>query len=364
MLKKIAFFVSSLNVGGVERAFVNLANSFVADGHQVDFIVCQYIGDLTSELNPTINVVTFGDSRLRKSVLPLYKYIKTNSVDCLITGPTYPNILALLANFLAFNKIKIFVSQHSYQDIEMQNLGIVGKIAPLLIKCTYNVASKVICVSDGVKTDMTMNYNVKSAKAVTVYNAVIDDSFFLKSNECIPSSIATKILNKKYLIAVGRLSQVKNYPFMINAFAQLKKSVADFDYNLVILGEGEEKENIQCLIKELNLEESIFLLAAFSNPLPIIKRAKLFVHTSLSEAMPLVYIEALALKIQIVTVNNRGADEILKNVKQKEIVDSHNQDQFIASILSRLEKNFEDDELPDLSNFYSDKIRNSYLELM
>ena len=43
-----------------------------------------------------------------------------------------------------------------------------------------------------------------------------------------------KVSPKKYLIAVGRLSQVKNYPFMINAFAQLKKSVADFDYNLVI----------------------------------------------------------------------------------------------------------------------------------
>jgi len=364
MLKKIAFFVSSLNVGGVERAFVNLANSFVEGGHQVDFIVCQYIGDLRSELDPKINVVTFGDSRLRNSILPLYKFIKTSSVDCLITGPTYPNIVALFANFLAFNKIKVFVSQHSYQDIEMQNLGTVGKIAPLLIKYTYNFSHKVICVSDGVKTDMIMNYNVKPIKAVIVFNAVIDDSFFSRSKESITSLIPGKIFNKEYFIAVGRLSQVKNYPFMINAFAQLKKSVVEFDYNLVILGDGEEKENIQFLIKELNLEESIFLLGAFSNPLPIIKKAKLFVHTSLSEAMPLVYIEALALKLQIVTVKNSGANEILKNVKQKEIVDSHDQDQFVAAILHRLDKNFEDEELPDLSSFYSDIIRNSYLELM
>lgn len=364
MSKKIAFFVSSLNVGGVERAFVNLANSFVEDGHQVDFIVCQYIGDLISELNLTINVVTLGDSRLRKSILPLYKYIKTSSVDCLITGPTYPNIVALFANFLAFNKTKIFVSQHSYQDIEMQNLGIVGKFAPLLIKRTYNFASKVICVSDGVKTDMIQNYGIKVDKVVTIYNAVLDNSFFKKAEAAIEKNYQSLINDRKYLVAVGRLEEVKNYDFMIHSFAKIKEDIVDFDYDLLVLGEGSERNKLEHLINFLGMKDSIHLLGNFANPLPIVRQARMLLHSSHSESMGLVYVEALALQVQIITLNNNGAQEILKNVKQKEIVASHDHDLFIAAILRSLDKNFEEEELPDLSSFHSDKIRNSYLELM
>ena len=364
MNKYISFFVSSLNVGGVERAFVNLANSLVKDGHKVDFVVCQYVGELKSELSSQVNVIVFKDARLRNSVFQLSRYIKKHSIDCLITGPTYPNIVALIARFVSRRKIKLFISQHSYQDIEMKNLGIVGKIAPILIRSIYNFASKIICVSEGVTSDMVKNYNINPSKIATIYNAVIDEDFFSRSNENIPSTFPTKVFEKEYLIGVGRLSQVKNYPFMIEAFARMKHSFQDFDYNLIILGDGEEKDNIQELINRLNLQDSIFLLGAHSNPLPVFKKAKVFLHTSFSEAMPLVYVEALALNLPVVTISNNGANEILKDIKQKAIVDSHNIDEFITAIHEMLNKNFNDNHLPDLARFHSDKIKDSYLALL
>jgi glycosyltransferase involved in cell wall biosynthesis len=364
MSKHIAFFVTSLNVGGVERAFVNLANSFVDSGYKVDFVVCQYIGNLKNELNDKANVVVLSDSRLRKSIFQLLRYIKNSNADCIITGPTYPNIVALIANFLAFNKMKVIVSQHSYQDIEMNNLGLLGRVAPLLIKATYNYASKVVCVSKGVATDMIKNYNVKPEKTATIYNAVIDFSFFEKAADNIQNIGTTHIFDKKYIVAVGRLVTVKNYPFMIAAYSKLRKLDPDFEYDLIILGEGEELGNLKDLIKKNNLQNFVHLLGSFANPLPIIKNASLFIHTSFSEAMPLVYVEALALKIPVVTINNRGALEILENVKTKKIIQKHDEDEFISAILNMLKRKFLNDDFPDFSDFKSEKIRDAYLKVI
>ncbi|MNQ98932.1 4-alpha-N-acetylgalactosaminyltransferase [compost metagenome] len=242
----------------------------------------------------------------------------------------------------------------------MNNLGLLGKAAPLLIKATYNYASKVVCVSKGVAMDMIKNYNIKPAKTTTIYNAVIDLSFLQKSHDSIQNIGTTHIFDKKYLIAVGRLVAVKNYPFMIEAYTKLRKLNPAFEYDLVILGEGEELGNLQNLIKNNNLQNFVHLLGSFANPLPIIKNASLFMHTSFSEAMPLVYVEALALKVPVVTINNKGALEILENVKTKKIIEKHSEDDFVNAVLEMLSIEFSDNDFPDLSNFKSDRIRDAY----
>ncbi|MHA3787231.1 glycosyltransferase [Flavobacterium hauense] len=363
MAKHIAFFVASLNIGGVERAFVNLANSFVAAGHNVDFIVCQYKGELTGELDKRINVIAFKDSRLRKCFKPLYNYIRHSSADCLISGPTYPNIIAIICNLFAFKKMRIIANQHSYQDIEMDKLGVVGRIAPFLIKRTYNHTAKVVAVSEGIKNDLITNYSIKADKVITIYNAVVNNDFFQKAQQPIEDSISA-LLSKKYIIAIGRLETVKNYPFMLRAFSKIKESVPSFDHNLIILGEGAEKAEIQNEIKNLRLENSVHMLGAFANPLPILKNADLLIHSSLTESMGLVYVEALALKVPVVTVTNSGAEEILKNVETKEIVDSFDEDKFIDAILRMLDKKFEDNEFPSLHEFESKRIMEYYLNII
>lgn len=363
MSKHIAFFVTSFKIGGVERAFVTLANSFVEGGHKVDFIVSEDVGELKGELNTEVTIIDFKSSRLRESFVKLFRYLKTTKADCIISGPTYPNVLSILCNLLTFNRVKVIVSQHSYQDIEMINLGLIGKFAPFFTKRTYNLAEKVIAVSEGVRADLINNYSVRQDKVVTIYNAVINNSFFVRANEKMDSSIANQISSKPYLVAVGRLELVKNFSFMLQAYAKLKSSNSKFNHDLVILGDGTEKDNLKNEIKHLGIGDSVHLLGSFKNPLPIIKGAKLFIHSSFSEAMPLVYVEALALRVPIVTINNSGAEEILKGVEAKMIIPFHNQDEFIAGIEKMLASKDSLD-FPNLEEFRSEKIRDQYLELL
>lgn len=363
MAKHIAFFVSSFNLGGVERAFVNLANSFAEDGHKVDFIVSLNEGVLKSELDSKVNIVDLRCSKLRNSFIKLHSYIQKSSADLLISGPTYPNIIAVICNLLSFKKLKVVVTQHSYQDVEMDNLGLIGKLAPHLIKITYNHADKVVAVSQGVKTDLITNYHINPSKIKVIYNAVINGSFFMKSKELVEESIFNKISFNNYLVAVGRLEIVKNYPFLINVYAKMRDEISDFNYDLVILGDGTERNNLEDLVKELGIQQYVHFLGAVSNPFPIIKMAKVLLHTSFSEAMPLVYVEALALQVPVVTTCNKGALEVLNGVVQKVIVNSYDENEFMKAVLKILEKN-KFLELPNLDKFHSDSIKESFLSLI
>ena len=363
MSKKIALYVSSFNLGGVERAFITLANSFIEDGYKVDFIVSINEGVLKNELNENVNIVDLKCKKLRGSFFKLYRYIKKTSIDLLITGPTYPNIIAIICNLLAFKKINLVVTQHSYQDVEMNNLGLIGKLAPHLIKLTYNHAHKVVAVSKGVKFDLIDNYGIQPKKIEVIYNAVLNESFFEKSEQPIEENIKKLIPHNDYFISVGRLEIVKNHTFLLKIYAKMRNNIPDFKYDLVILGDGSERQKITEKIKDLGIEKNVHLLGAISNPLPIIKEAKILIHTSLSEAMPLVYVESLAFNIPVVTSINKGALEVLDGVEQKKIIYNYNEDEYIEGILELLD-NSDFSRPPNLEKFHSDVIKDSFLSLI
>jgi len=363
MSKQIAIFCSSFKLGGVEKALINLANSLVDDGYHVQFIVSLNEGILKNELSENVEIVDLRCKKLRNSFFKLYRYIKKTKLDVLITGPTYPNIIAIICNLFAFGKMKIIATQHSYHDVEMKSLGLVGRLAPFLIKLTYKFSYKVVAVSNGVKLDLVNNYKINPEKINVIYNAVLSDSFFKKSNEPIEEFILNQILNDNYLIAVGRLEIVKNYPFLINIYSKMKSEIPDFNYNLVILGDGIERLNLEKQIKDLGIENNVHILGAVSNPLPLIKKAKALLHSSFSEAMPLVYVEALALKVPVVTTINNGALEVLEGIEQKLILNSYDENFYIDGLLKILE-NCDFSNAPNLEKFHANKIKDSFLALI
>ena len=89
--------------------------------------------------------------------------------------------------------------------------------------------------------------------------------------------------------AVGRLTKVKNYEFLVKIMAELPDS-----YKLVILGEGEEKRKLLEMIKELNLESKVLLLGKKKNVEQYLSAMDIFAMPSLNEGMPFSLIEAQA----------------------------------------------------------------------
>ena len=99
-----------------------------------------------------------------------------------------------------------------------------------------------------------------------------------------------ELSKKNSLIAIGRLTKQKNFSFLIEAFYEIQKK---YDMlNLFILGEVEERKNLEKKISDLNLSKKIFLVGYKKNIYDYLKNSKIFVLSSLWEDPGFVILEA------------------------------------------------------------------------
>ena len=113
------------------------------------------------------------------------------------------------------------------------------------------------------------------------------------------------------ILGVGRLTQAKDFPTLIRAFALVRKK---HPARLMILGEGEERSKLETLVQELGLEKEVSLPGFVDNPYKYMKRAAVFVLSSKWEGFGNVLVEAMALGTPVVSTNcPSGPAEILEN---------------------------------------------------
>lgn len=116
------------------------------------------------------------------------------------------------------------------------------------------------------------------------------------------------------IISIGRLTQQKNFQFLINSFSQLDKFYPG--YKLYILGSGEEKEKLEKMINKLDLQNKVFLIGYQKNIYQYLKTAKMFILTSLWEDPGFVLIEAGFMnKILLSSDCPNGPKELLEDGK-------------------------------------------------
>ena len=120
---------------------------------------------------------------------------------------------------------------------------------------------------------------------------------------------------KKVFSAVGRLEPQKNFPMLIRAISEFHKR--EKDYKLVIYGEGRERINIENLIKELHLENSVSLPGRNKDVLNCINDCAAFILSSDYEGMPNALIEAMCMGMPVISTDcpSGGPREIIENEK-------------------------------------------------
>ena len=94
---------------------------------------------------------------------------------------------------------------------------------------------------------------------------------------------------KNYFVAVGRLTFQKNFLFLIR---NIKNLLIENNFQLVIIGEGEERKLLEKYINDNGLKEHIFLIGYSNNIFPYLKNAKALISTSRWEDPGFVLLEA------------------------------------------------------------------------
>ena len=166
-------------------------------------------------------------------------------------------------------------------------------------------------------TEATLNDLVKqnianSNKIVLLRDPIIvSREIVLKKNELLENE---ELNTKEYYISIGRLSNQKNFTFLINSMKE--NLLKNENYKLIILGEGEDKKKLLDLINLYKLEKKVLLLGFKQNIFKYLKNAKAFILTSLWEDPGFVILEAAYLNIPIICSDcPNGPKEILDNGK-------------------------------------------------
>ena len=135
------------------------------------------------------------------------------------------------------------------------------------------------------------NFNTKQT---LIYNPHNIEKIKQLSNEKVNDFEFDK--DKIYLISIGRLVKIKRNKDLLKVLQFLPENI-----EAIFLGDGEEKEYLSDLSKKLNIEKRVHFLGKVKNPYKYIKRSHILVHTSETEGLPNVLVEALICEIPVIS---------------------------------------------------------------
>lgn len=191
---------------------------------------------------------------------------------------------------------------------------------------------KVVLLCDDMKNDYIKHFPELKDKFTRIYNFIdfdrINKMRFDKSNL---SEKEIEMLKEKYSISVARLDYPKDFDTLFKAFKILKDE--GIKEKLYIVGEGEQRERLEKLITELELEDTVYLIGRKTNPYIWIENANLFLHSSKREGFPAVLLEALCCDKMIISSDcMTGPKEILENGKSGELFEVENVNELVDKI--------------------------------
>lgn len=332
---RIALFFYSLDFGGIERVIVNLAKGFSELGYPVDIVLARKRGEYLLQLPRGINVVDLKAKRLAGCLLPLIKYLRKHRPAVLLSAWHQINLIALWAVKLAGVQTRVVVTAHGNLGYWLKQLtNWKDKILPGLIRRFYPYAYAIVAVSEGVAHDLAGIMGVPPENIQVIYNPVVDEELTRKLTGEITHPWFSES-NVPVIISVGRLVPEKDYQTLIRSAAEVRKKRP---VRLMILGEGEVRQELEELIKSLGLQQAILLPGFVDNPYPYIRRAAVFVLSSKTEGLPTALIEALACGTPVVATDcPSGPREVLVGGKYGILVAVGNVQAMAEAIVEALE---------------------------
>lgn len=365
-MAKIAIFMNSLAGGGMERAMLNLANYLANQGASVDLLVASARGPLLSEIPDTIRLIDLSSSRHQfesvrlwcvkaafsiepwlvllilasklpkaiKSIPVLIHYLENSSTEIMLCTPTTANLSALWARAYCKSKIKIAIREASTLSKEIEfKKSTFFCLMKRFVQRWYKRADMIITVSDGVKEDLMKNFQADGSKIKSVFNILdiekIKNQSISKEHDLMIDSYG------KFLLSIGRLESQKDFGTLIRAFHKLSNRLS---VNLVILGEGSMRCELENLVEELSLQKRVYMPGFVLNPYPFLARSEVLVLSSKWEGAPNVLREAVVLNKKIVSTDcPYGPSEILRDVEHSRLVKVGDHKTLADAIIEMLE---------------------------
>lgn len=319
---RIGFFADTYypQQNGVATSVGYFAAILKKFGHQV-FVIAPKIKGYTDQEQDTLRLPssklwpTIPDSARLPLPIPSSVWWKIFKNDYDIIHAHGNGLFSLIGYIIAKKKNIPFVLTFHTLFNQYTHYILGGKIiTPAMVdkglRMFGNLCDGVVAPSEKMKHEL-IKIGIK--KPISIIPNFLDiDRFtvtkkgFLHSNFHIPKE-------RQILLSVGRLGKEKNFEFLIQTFAKINKE--NKQVQLVIVGEGAQKQNLTNLIKKLRLTKYVTLTDGIDiEQMPdVYKDADIFVFTSTTETQGIVTLEAAAAGLPLVLVADEAYKDIVKN---------------------------------------------------
>lgn len=316
-MKKICFFSANFeNSGGTERVTAIIANRLVELGYDITIISC--IGGEKSffQLNPKIKLDRLYKScrGLKFNLTAAYKLrekIKKYDFDYIIDIDTIHSFFSIPATIGLRTKVISWEHFNFYSD-----LGVKRRKLGRTLAAKY--AARIVTLTNEDREAFLENLDVKS-KIDYIYNPT-------------PYPNEKKSLcESKIAVAIGRLTAQKGFDKLLDIWKKIEEK--DSEWELYIIGSGEDREKLLNQKESLNLKRVIFVENT-KNIKEYYEKASIYLMTSRFEGLPMTLIEAQSFGLPIISYDIKtGPKDIVNNGEDGYLIVDDNRDEFINRFL-------------------------------
>lgn len=302
---KLLFTAYDLNIGGIEKALINLVNRINIDKYDVEIVLENKKGILLDKVKKEIVVKEFkvnnNQNKIIRKVINLtkrvfYCILNYNTYDFSCCYATYSLSGNKLSKIASLNNSIYIHSNYKYiypHEKDFRNFFDNRKIIDF---------KHLIFVSNESKKDFLTYYPNLTDKSLVFNNFIDQEEIIVKSNEKIKEK---KPKDKKLFVFVGRLDDTsKKVSRAINLVKELK------EIELWIIGDGPDRKMYEEKAKKNKVTTRVKFMGSKINPYPYMTLADYIILTSDYEGFPVTYLEAVTLKKPIITTIDVSDDEI------------------------------------------------------
>lgn len=249
---------------------------------------------------------SFLKSRISYLIIFLWNFFKLKN----LINEKKPDylIIHLITSLPIF--LSLFFNKKTKIILRISGLPKINLIRHLFWKIFSNRIYKISCPTTSTYNFILDKKIFHKDKLFVLSDPIINMNEYLKKKREILNY--EKIKGKKYLIGIGRLTKQKNFDLLIKFFQ--KVSIQHPEFQLVIIGNGEEKSRLTKLSINLNIEKKVHIIGYQENVFKFLLNAECFILSSLWEDPCFVLVEAALSNLPIISSKcPNGPEEIVKN---------------------------------------------------
>ena len=319
--KKLVFILNNFLIGGTERVLLEIIKNLDRNRFEIDIITVFGSGPIEIEFRKLgIPIYFVGPKKYYLSLLfkviwilsipfillRLIVFLRKINPDIIITSLYQSDILGSWASF-GLNT-KLVSIQHDVIKV--------NSIIKWFKMKAFKKANRIIAISNKVKEFLIEYFKVPISKIEVIYNGIDFDRFlsFQKTDADWEPVFGT----------IARLDRIKGHIYILKTLKRLKKKNAKLP-KFIFVGDGSERENLECFAKENGLSNVKFV-GEILDVGEYLKQIDVFIFPSLSEGLGVAIIEALTAKKLIIASNIGGISELIKHNRTGILVESANVD--------------------------------------